>query len=230
MMAIMTSCGEESSSEPETTTATPTTTKPRSDKPVGFQFEKPAVGEEIVVLHTEMGDIRLRLFPVEAPLAVENFLGLVKKGYYDGVKFHRVIDNFMIQSGDPLGTGSGGESIWGKGFGVEANANLLHFRGALSMANTGQPDSNGSQFFIVQSKTATGLNESAYPKAAVDLYKEKGGYSSLDGGYSVFGQAFAEDLSVVDKIAAIQVPGDEAGTPSKKVKITKAEIVKYTGK
>jgi len=218
-----------------TTTKSATSTKSATtthkiNTAVGFQFEKPAVGENIVVLHTEMGDIRLRLFPVQVPLAVENFLGLVKKGYYNGVPFHRVIDNFMIQSGDPTGTGSGGESIWGKGFAVESNANLLHFRGALSMANTGQPNSNGSQFFIVQSKTADGLNESSYPKAAVDLYKAKGGYPSLDGGYSVFGQAFAEDMGVVDKIAALQIPGDQAGTPSKIIKITKAEVVKYTGK
>ena len=92
-------------------------------EPVGFQFELPAKGEEIAVLHTEKGDIRLRLFPDKAPNAVNNFKALIKVGYYDGITFHRVIDDFMIQGGDPTGTGSGGKSIWLAGRNYE-------FRGA----------------------------------------------------------------------------------------------------
>ena len=125
--------------------------RPDDGKPVGYQLEKPADGEEIAVLHTTMGDIRIRLFPDAAPKTVENFKGLIEKGYYDGIVFHRVIDNFMVQGGDPTATGTGGESIWGKPFEDEFNTNLVNLRGALSMANSGV-DTNGSQFFIVQCK------------------------------------------------------------------------------
>lgn len=125
--------------------------RPDDGKEVGYQLEKPADGEEIAVLHTSMGDIRIRLFPDAAPKAVENFKGLINDGYYNGIVFHRVIDNFMIQGGDPTATGSGGESIWGEPFEDEFNTNLINLRGALSMANSGV-DTNGSQFFIVQCK------------------------------------------------------------------------------
>lgn len=106
-------------------------------------------GEEVAIMKTSMGDIKIRFFADLAPYAVENFLTHSKDGYYDGVKFHRVINDFMIQGGDPEGTGAGGESIWGEPFSDEFNAELLHYRGALSMANAGA-NTNGSQFFIVQ--------------------------------------------------------------------------------
>ncbi|MCL1882603.1 MAG: peptidylprolyl isomerase [Defluviitaleaceae bacterium] len=107
-------------------------------------------GEELMVLHTTHGDITLRFFPGEAPLAVENFVTHARNGYYDGLIFHRVIPGFMIQGGCPMGTGRGGESIWGEGFGLERSFNLLHFRGALATAHAG-PNTIGSQFYIVQS-------------------------------------------------------------------------------
>lgn len=119
------------------------------DKQIGFQLELPQVGEQIVILHTSKGDISIRLFPEAAPKAVENFVTHAKNGYYDGVTFHRVIRDFMIQSGDPEGTGSGGESIWGKDFEDEFDQKLINLTGALSMANAG-PNTNGSQFFINQ--------------------------------------------------------------------------------
>ncbi|OJU08431.1 MAG: hypothetical protein BGN88_11880 [Clostridiales bacterium 43-6] len=198
---------------------------PRSNKPVGFQFDKPAVGEEIVVFTTSLGTIRLRLFPTEAPIAVTNFKTLVKSGYYDGIIFHRVIKDFMIQGGDPLGNGTGGESVWGSGFGVEKNANLLHFRGALSMAHSSLPNSNGSQFFIVQSKSTSGSGISA---EADKLYQQYGGTSFLDGEYTVFGQAFLDDLKIVDAIAEVKTGANDK--PLTAVVIKKAEVVKYTGK
>ncbi|HHV51360.1 MAG TPA: peptidylprolyl isomerase [Candidatus Avimonas sp.] len=122
------------------------------DKKVGFQLEKPEKGEEIAIMHTSMGDIKIRLFPEAAPKAVENFVTHAKNGYYNGVTFHRVIDNFMIQGGDPKGDGTGGESIYGKPFEDEFDRKLLNLRGALSMANSGiyGKPSNGSQFFINQ--------------------------------------------------------------------------------
>lgn len=101
------------------------------------------------VIKTTMGDITVQLYPEEAPKAVENFLTHAKNGYYDGIIFHRVINDFMIQGGDPTGTGRGGESIWGSSLEDEFSSKLHNFRGALSMANSGT-NTNGSQFFIVQ--------------------------------------------------------------------------------
>lgn len=104
------------------------------------------------VLETTQGEVEIELYPKEAPLAVANFVGHIKSGYYDGLIFHRVIDGFMIQGGDPLGTGTGGQSIWGKPFPDEFS-NALRFDqvGLLAMANSG-PRTNGSQFFITTSK------------------------------------------------------------------------------
>ena len=102
----------------------------------------------IVVFETTQGDITLELFPRIAPKAVENFMTHVKEGYYNGIIFHRVIKGFMIQGGDPTGTGRGGESIWHKPFADEFAPNVTFNRkGILAMANAG-PRTNGSQFFI----------------------------------------------------------------------------------
>jgi len=107
-----------------------------------------AVFAQTVVLQTNKGDIELTLFSDKAPKTVENFVTHVKNGYYDGLIFHRVIKNFMVQGGDPTGTGRGGESIWGKPFEDEFAPNLVFDRaGLLAMANAG-PNTNGSQFFI----------------------------------------------------------------------------------
>ena len=114
-----------------------------------MQFRPPESGDTIAILHTNMGDVTLRFFPEEAPKAYENFVTHARDGYYDGVIFHRVIENFMIQGGDPEGTGMGGESIWGEGFGPEFSMYLRHFRGALAMAQSAMPNSIGSQFYIV---------------------------------------------------------------------------------
>jgi len=106
-----------------------------------------------VVLETTQGEIVITLFPAQAPKTVENFLGLVNKGYYNGTVFHRVIRNFMIQGGDPTATGRGGESIWSQPFEDEFSPSLAFDRvGLLAMANAG-PNSNGSQFFITVGKT-----------------------------------------------------------------------------
>lgn len=107
----------------------------------------------VAVIKTNMGTIEIELFAKETPKTVENFVGLANKGYYNGVIFHRVIDGFMIQGGDPTGTGRGGESIWGKKFNDEFVTTLKHdSAGVLSMANAG-PNTNGSQFFITLAAT-----------------------------------------------------------------------------
>lgn len=108
---------------------------------------------KVVVLETNAGNIEIQLMPEAAPRACENFLKLIEKGYYNGIIFHRVIKNFMIQGGDPTGTGKGGESIWGGPFEDEVSLDVkFDGRGILAMANAG-PNTNGSQFFITTAST-----------------------------------------------------------------------------
>lgn len=113
----------------------------------------PPMNSQSVVLETNQGIIEVKLFSDIAPKACENFVGLVKRGYYNGTIFHRVIKNFMIQGGDPTGTGRDGESIWGKTFADEVNPQVKFDKpGILAMANAGA-NTNGSQFFITTKKT-----------------------------------------------------------------------------
>lgn len=111
------------------------------------------MSEIIAILETNQGTIEIKLMPEVAPKTVENFVGLIRKGYYDGIIFHRVIPQFMIQGGDPTGTGRGGQSLWGGTFEDECHPNVKFDRpGLLAMANAG-PGTNGSQFFITTTKT-----------------------------------------------------------------------------
>lgn len=142
------------------------------DKEYGFQLEAPAAGEEVAVMHTSKGDITMRFFPEAAPKTVQNFKEHAKSGYYDGLTFHRVIENFMIQGGDPKGNGTGGESIFGDKFEDEFDQKLLNLNGAVSMANSG-PNTNGSQFFINQSNaSAFGKRDDYTDKAMQQQYKD----------------------------------------------------------
>lgn len=148
-------------------------------------------GEILVEMKTTMGSIKIKLFPEHAPKAVENFLGHAKSGYYEGVIFHRVIKDFMIQGGDPTGTGMGGESIWGQPFEDEFHPELFNLRGALSMANAG-PDTNGSQFFIVQmpyvpEDMIQQKEQAGFPKEIIEEYARIGGTPWLDNKHTVFG-------------------------------------------
>lgn len=119
-------------------------------KKYGFQLDKPEKGETVAVMHTSMGDISMRFFPEYAPKTVNNFLMLAQQGKYDGVTFHRVIDNFMIQGGDyENNNGTGGKSADGGMFEDEFSDRLFNLRGSVAMANSGA-DTNGSQFFINQ--------------------------------------------------------------------------------
>jgi peptidylprolyl isomerase len=112
-----------------------------------------SLNDKTVVLETNQGVIEIKLMPEVAPRACENFTKLVEKGYYNGIIFHRVIRNFMIQGGDPTGTGMGGESIWGVPFSDEVRSDVGFDRvGLVAMANAG-PNTNGSQFFITTVKT-----------------------------------------------------------------------------
>lgn len=159
--------------------------------------------EILVEMNTSMGMIKIKLFPEQAPKTVENFVTHSKDGYYNGLIFHRVMEDFMIQGGDPKGNGTGGESIYGGHFKDEFSNKLYNIRGALSMANAG-PNTNGSQFFIVQNKNLNGQAEIAdYPDKIKEAY-QNGGTPWLDLAHTVFGQVI-EGMDVVDKIAATKV-------------------------
>lgn len=175
------------------------------------QLDKPQAGEQIAIMKTNYGEIKIRLFSDSAPKSVENFTVHAKAGYYDGLIFHRVINDFMIQGGDPTGTGMGGESIWGGSFEDEFSTSLHNLRGALSMANAG-PDTNGSQFFIVQAKSVSEdmldqlrtADSKYYPPECVEGYESLGGTPWLDYHHTVFGQVY-EGMDTVDAIAAVKV-------------------------
>ena len=173
------------------------------------QTAKPEKNDKTAVIKTTLGDIKVKLFPDAAPKAVENFTSLAKNGYYNGIIFHRVIPDFMIQGGDPTGTGMGGESVWGKPFEDEFSPDYHNIRGALSMANAG-PGTNGSQFFIVQLDSADPSLISQmeqlpeyFPPESVEDYKTLGGTPWLDYKHTVFGFVY-EGMNVVDKIAAVK--------------------------
>ncbi|HSX03417.1 MAG TPA: peptidylprolyl isomerase [Rhabdochlamydiaceae bacterium] len=149
-----------------------------------------------VVIETTQGPIEVTLFPDKAPKAVENFLKLAESHYYDGTIFHRVIKGFMIQGGDPLGNGTGGQSFWGKSFNDEFSPSLTFNRpGLLAMANRG-PNTNGSQFFITTAATPW-----------------------LNNKHTIFGEV-TSGMDVVRKIETTPVSNDRPIQPVKIIKIT----------
>ena len=151
----------------------------------------------LVVLETSIGSIEIKLFSDVAPKTCENFLGLIQKNYYNGVIFHRVIKSFMIQGGDPTGTGAGGESIWGKAFQDECSSNVKFNRpGLLAMANRG-PNTNGSQFFITTVPTPW-----------------------LDGRHTIFGEV-VKGYDIVQKIEQAKTERDR---PVPTITIVKAFV------
>ncbi len=176
------------------------------------------------IIKTNQGDIKLQLFPDQAPKTVKNFVELAKQGYYKGVIFHRVIPDFMIQGGDPTGTGAGGKSIHGQAFEDEFSEELFNFKGALSMANAG-PNTNGSQFFIVTNENVPAdmvgqMKAAGYPDEVIARYQE-GGTPWLDFHHTVFGQVI-EGMDVAQKIS--QVKRDFRDRPEEDVVIEDVEI------
>lgn len=157
----------------------------------------------IAVLETTQGKIELELYPNIAPLAVENFMTHIKNGYYNGIAFHRIIQNFMIQGGDPTETGRGGKSIWGKSFKDEFKDKTFNKIGVLAMANAG-PHTNGSQFFITTALTPW-----------------------LNGRHTIFGQALPSSMDALRKLNNIATSGDRGGDrPLERQEIIKAYIKK----
>lgn len=170
-----------------------------------WQESAPGVGEKAVVLHTTAGDIKIKLFPKEAPTLSTNFAELSASEKYTDVPFHRVIEGFMIQSGDyENGNGTGGESYLGKGLADEYSPKLRHIRGAVAAAKSSLPNSIGSQFYIAHD----------------DIFQ-------LDNAYSVFGQVY-EGMDIVDKIATAEVEASSSGEMSQPVDpvyIESAEVI-----
>jgi len=157
----------------------------------------------IAVLETTQGNIEIELRPDLAPKTVENFTTHIKNGYYDGIIFHRIIKNFMIQGGDPTGTGRGGESIWGGKFKDEFNAKAMFSKpGILAMANAG-PNTNGSQFFITTTETPW-----------------------LNGQHTIFGYLIGDNsFKVIETLEEVPTSGKYGGNkPLKEEKIIKAYL------
>ena len=150
----------------------------------------------VAVLETGKGTIRIQFYEDKAPITTANFIRLAKRGFYDGLMFHRVIDDFVIQTGDPLGTGMGGS---GETIVLETNKSLTHTDGAVGMARSSNPNSASSQFYICDGPQ----------------------HRSLDGGYAVFGQVI-EGMDVVRAIAA--VPTGANDKPLLDVVMTKVTI------
>lgn len=195
------------------------------------QLAEPEKGDQVAIMHTNYGDISIRLFPEQAPKTVENFVTHAKDGYYDGLIFHRVIKDFMVQGGDPDGTGAGGESIWGGYFEDEFHDTLFNYRGALSMANTARPKTNGSQFFIVQAGPNQQTNDviansssDIYTDEVVARYAEIGGTSWLDQRHTVFGQVF-EGMEVVDTMAKAETAAQDR--PVEDIIIESIDVVEW---
>ncbi len=199
------------------------------------QFAEPVKGATVAEIVIQgYGSIYVRFFEEAAPKTVENFITHAKAGYYDGLTFHRIIEDFMIQGGDPGGTGSGGESIWGENFEDEFATDLQPYRGALCMANSG-PDTNASQFFLVQTSRTFNdevLNqiENQYDVKFDDIarakYGEVGGTPWLYKMHTVFGQIY-DGYEVLDEVAKVQKTDPEKGIPASDVIIEKINVFEY---
>lgn len=201
------------------------------------QFAKPDKNETVAeIVIKDFGSIHVKFFKDAAPKAVENFTTHAKEGYYDGLTFHRIIEDFMIQGGDPTGTGREGESIWGEDFEDEFSDSLHPYRGALCMANSG-PNTNGSQFFIVQTtqtydkNTLTNLgqvNNVKFSEEAIEKYGTIGGTPWLFKAHTVFGQVF-EGYDVLDAVAKVRKGDTELGIPEVPVVIETIRVYEYSG-
>ncbi len=197
-----------------------------------MQLALPQDGETIAIIKTDLGDISLRLFANEAPIAVENFIGLAQSGYFNGISFHRVVSDFVIQSGDATGSGTGGATIWdNEAYPLEISDNLHHFTGAVGIAHSGDGKDNKSQFYIIQTKknsisnsNAVSLTEDGMREETADIYKNIGGAPHLDNLHTVFAQVF-DGMDVVDAIGALEV--DENSQPIEPIYIISVEITQY---
>lgn len=198
-----------------------------------LQFQTPADGTPTATLTTSMGVIKMVLYEQYAPQAVENFIGLANQGYYNGLSFHRIVKDFLIQTGDASGTGTGGSSIWNNtAYPIEISDKLHHYSGAVSMAHAGESDENLSQFFIVSTPSdsvdkdfGATLSEMGVRDEVVQAYRDGGGAPYLDNLNTVFGQIYS-GMDVVDAICAVERGAD--GTPTEPVTLESVVIGVYS--
>lgn len=243
--ALMTGCGNEldisDNSSPDgssvaddsgSQTATDALTPPENVDIANFTA--PEKGDQIVEINfKDYGTVKFRLFPEYASMGVENFVGLANDGFYDGLTFHRVIQDFMIQGGDPLGTGQGGKSLWGSSFDGGTDSHLIHLPGAVAYANSGTTASNSSQFYIVTGSEAPEemfayyeQNGLLFSDNAKELYEQYGGTPFLDGNYTVFGQV----IDGLDIIYQIQYTATNANDkPLDDVIMESVRVTEYNG-
>ncbi|MGN0984143.1 MAG: peptidylprolyl isomerase [Gemmiger sp.] len=206
------------------------------------QFIAPAEGDTIAIFTTSMGEIRAVLYPDAAPMAVSNFVGLARTGYYDNTILWRVEYGFAVQGGDATGTGSGGSTIWSNNaYPLEADPSLRHYAGALcaAFAQGGEQTGGNSQFYFVtalpDSVTADRqeqLRQNGYTEEQIAAYAAAGGLPYLDNTDTVFGQIY-EGMEIVDKMACAETQKDENGeattTPAQDITIQSITIAAYPG-
>ena len=225
--ALLSGCGDKENSSSDKTSGSDGNSSSQSSGKL-VNFTPPEKGEEIIVMTIkDYGDVKIKLFPEQAKKGVENFTGLAEKGYYDGLIFHRVINNFMIQGGDPEGTGMGGESLWGGKFDGGTSP-------AVAYANSGGTSTDGSQFYIVTGETysedslssLTDYYKITLSDEAKKIYTDIGGTPWLDGSYTIFGQVF-DGLDIIFDIQGVST--DSNDKPEKDVVIEKVSVEKYDG-
>jgi cyclophilin family peptidyl-prolyl cis-trans isomerase len=181
----------------------------------------------------DYGTIKVELDADTAPITVSNFAHLVNQGFYDGLKFHRIMKDFMVQGGDPKGDGTGGESIYEKGFDDGADPHLIHAAGAVAYANSGSTASSGSQFYIVTGQKYDAdqikqLEDGGYffTENEKEIYSKNGGAPWLDGNYTILGQVF-DGLDIVFDVQNVEVDGSDK--PTKDVTIEYVKVSEYKG-
>lgn len=208
------------------------------------QFATPAEGDLIAIFTTSLGEVRAVLYPDAAPMAVYNFTGLARSGYYDGTVIWRSQYGFAVQGGDATGTGTGGSTIWSNNpYPLEADASLKHYAGALcaAFASGGESTGGNSQFYFVaalpdsvDNAQQEQLAQNGYTEAQIAAYAAAGGLPYLDNTDTVFGQVYA-GMDVVDAMACVETQEDEEGAdtwrPTEEAAITieKVTVTTYPG-
>ena len=209
------------------------------------QFATPSDGDTIAIFSTSLGEVRAVLYPDAAPMAVYNFVGLARTGYYDGTIIWRSQYGFAVQGGDATGTGTGGSTIWSNNpYPLEADASLKHYAGALcaAFAQGGDVTGGNSQFYFVTAlpdSVSSGdqqaeLTQNGYSDAQVAAYAAVGGLPYLDNTDTVFGQVY-QGMDVVDAMACVETGKDADGNDTYKpvedatITIEKVTIATYPG-
>ena len=208
------------------------------------QFAAPSDGDTIAIFSTSLGEVRAVLYPDAAPMAVYNFVGLARSGYYDGTIIWRSQYGFAVQGGDATGTGTGGSTIWSNTpYPLEADASLKHYAGALcaAFAQGGDVTGGNSQFYFVaalpdsvSSDQQAELAQNGYTDSQVAAYAAVGGLPYLDNTDTVFGQVY-QGMDIVDAMACVETTKDEDGNDTWKptedaaITIEKVTITTYPG-